>query len=92
MKTSIQRPIKTAGYSFGKQRARRAERKSAAEWRASQGVDKPFGLRQRIASAPTIQSVKDRFNSGLKFRYASFKTYRRWEQAAVVRISQLSKN
>lgn len=92
MKTSIQRPVKTAGYSFGKQRARRAERKSAAEWRASQGVDKPFGLRQLILSAPSVQSLSDRLESGSDLIYASEKTRRRWGRAAGIRLKQLSKN
>lgn len=86
-----QRPVKTAGYNFSTQGARRAKRRSEAQIRQASPSLVPGGLRERILTAPTVESVKDRFRVGLRnFKYASAKTYRAWERAAQFRINQLS--
>lgn len=87
---SKQRPVKTAGYDFSKQAARREKRKSEAQIRQASPSLVPGGLRQRILTAPTVQVVKDLFRAGARqFKYASAKTYRAWERAVQLRTNQL---
>lgn len=90
--TDTKRPVKTAGYSFVKQAARRAKRCSQAQIRQASPSEVARGLRERIANAPTIESVKALFSQGKSFQYVSAKTYRAWERAAQVRISRLGCN
>lgn len=83
------RPIKIEGYSFSKQSARRAQRRGEAEERAAAGVNKPFGLRQRIALADTPEKVKVVFSASANRPDASAKTRRQWSATAKRRIEQL---
>lgn len=90
------RPVKTAGYSFAKQQARRNKRRYQAEARAALFCNcgsasyQPRGLREQILLAPTVEIVKSSFDQVRKFLFVSFKTYRRCERAAAKRIADLT--
>lgn len=90
MKNIKQRPVKTAGYDFSKQAARRAKRKTEAEKRAAGGVQQPYGLRQRIALADTPEKVKVVLSASVNRPGASAKTRRQWSATAKRRIEQLT--
>lgn len=92
MKNIRQRPVKTAGYDFSKQAARRAKRKTEAENRLGCATYKPFGLRQVIACANSEREIKEHLANGIvRFTGASAKTRRQWGTTAKRRIEQLTK-
>lgn len=85
------RPLKTAGYNFSTQRARRAKRREEAELRLDL-VYRPHGLRQQIADASSESEIKAHLANGIvRFTGASAKTRRQWAATAKRRIKQLTK-
>jgi hypothetical protein len=83
MKPTKSRPIKTAGYDFSKQAARRRNRRIEAQIRAAAGVKCAYGVRQALANAESVIAVKTLFNDAKRiFHQVSAKTYRAWERAA----------
>lgn len=52
-------------------------------------MNKQTGIREQIASAPTITDVRSLITVALGFKYASRKTIRRCKWAAKKRVSQL---
>lgn len=91
MKQLRQRPVKTAGYDFSKQAARRAKRRTEAQIRQASPSDVARGLHELLKSAVSESEIKDFLANGiLHFPFAAAKTRRQWSATAKRRIQQLT--
>lgn len=91
MKNIRQRPIKTAGYNFSAQAARREKRHSEAQIRQASPSGKAVGLREQIAKASSESEVKSHLANGIiRFTNASASTRRQWSATAKRRMQQLT--
>lgn len=92
--TDTKRPVKTAGYSFAKQSARRAKRRARAEWRAAnlRPFESKRGLREKISYATSEDEIKGHLANGIiRFTGASDKTRRQWSATAQRRTVELTR-
>lgn len=92
MKNIRQRPVKTAGYDFSKQAARRAKRRSEAQIRQASPSGVARGLREQIKYAASESEIKGILGNGMRhFPFVTSKTCRQWSATAKRRIEQLTK-
>lgn len=86
-----QRQIKTAGYSFAKQSARRAKRRSQVQMRQASPSEVARGLREKISYATSKADIIGHLSNGLvRYTGASGKTRRQWSATAKRRIEHLT--